>query len=85
MKIYFTTETDSFVGEFEKGMEPAHLKSFTLAEDASTFAPRYKLENNKLVDAYPDLTDEEVAVKLQEAQAAAAKKLEDDLAAQTTA
>lgn len=85
MKIYFTTETDSFVGEFEKGMEPDHLKSFTLAEDASTFAPRYKLANNKLVDAYPDLTDEEVAVKLQEAQAAAAKKLEDDLAAQKTA
>lgn len=85
MKIYFLTETNAVVGSFEKGFEPEHLKSFTLAEDASTFAPRYKLEGGKLVDAYPDLDDEEVAVKLQEAEAAAAKKLEDELAAQTAA
>ena len=59
MKIYFTTPTDCFIADFtNQSDEPEHLASFDLEEGQSTFAPRYSLVNDKLVDNYVGKKDE---------------------------
>lgn len=84
-KIYFMqagedAPIEKFVGLLPDGEEPlGTIASFDFEKDQSTLANRYSLKDGKLVDDYPDDDDEAVCVKEQEAEAAAAKKLEDEL------
>ena len=84
-KIYFMqagedAHIEKFVGLLPDGEEPlGTIASFDFEKDQSTLANRYSLKDGKLVDDYPDDDDEAVCVKEQEAEAAAAKKLEDEL------
>ena len=77
MKIYFFTETRADVMDFANPAdEPTNVvASFELAAGQSTFSPRYALEDGQLVDKFPGKTDEEVAVALQQAEAAKAAEL----------
>ena len=86
MKIYFMQHAEDAPIEkmvayiSDAGEEPENvIASFDLGEDDSKLANRYSLNKGKLVDDYPDDDDEAVCVKEQEAEAAAAKKLEDEL------
>ncbi len=46
MKIYFFEDNISYVADFAfKEDEPPCVASFVLADGASTFAPRYAVEN----------------------------------------
>jgi hypothetical protein len=76
MKIYFFAENRASVMDFAfPEDEPKDaIASFELSKGQSTFSPRYKLIDGKLVDSYPDKTDEEVAVILNEIET---KKAED--------
>ena len=76
MKLYFRTPTDCFLADFtDPSHEPPNIGSFTLAKDQSTFAPRYSLVNNAVVDNYPGKTDEEVAAEIKAANDAHAASL----------
>jgi hypothetical protein len=77
MKLYFFEDGVSYVADFANAEdEPKDaIASFTIADGKSTFAPRYVIENKKLVDKYPTKTDEEVAVILQQAEATKAAEL----------
>jgi hypothetical protein len=76
MKIYFFEDNISYVADFAfKEDEPPCVASFVLADGASTFAPRYAVENKKLVDKYAGKTDEQVITILQAAEKAKAEEL----------
>lgn len=78
-KIYFPENGDTFVGEYFDKEPDGIVASFEIKDGMSRLANRYSLKDGKLVDDYPDDDDEAVCVKEQEAEAAAAKKLEDEL------
>lgn len=76
MKFYFTTATSCFLADFtDPTHEPEYVAAFDLKKGQSTFTPRYALENGKLVDKYPDKTDEEVAAEIKAAEDAKAATL----------
>ena len=77
MKLYFFEDGVSYVADFANAEdEPKDaVASFVIADGKSTFASRYAVENKKLVDKYPTKTDEEVAVILQQAEAAKAAEI----------
>ncbi len=77
MKLYFFTEEKAVFGFFLK--EPPFLAAFTLEPGQSTFEQRYALVDEALVDLYPEKTDEEVAVFLQNAEVENAAKLASEL------
>ncbi len=78
-KIYFLDNGSSFIADFVDGPEPDATASFEIKSGMSRLANRYSVKSGKLVDDYPDDDDEAVCVKHQEAEIAAAKKIEDDL------
>tara|TARA_X000000950_G_scaffold223685_1_gene269542 strand:- start:8120 stop:8380 length:261 start_codon:yes stop_codon:yes gene_type:complete len=79
-KIYFFDNGDKMIADFFDNPEPENIEaSFEIKDGMSRLTNRYSLKDGKLVDDYPDDDDEAVCVKEQEAEAAAAKKLEDDL------
>lgn len=78
MKIYFFDDK-AIIADFLE--EPSHLASFELTEGMSKFAPRYALDDSKLVDKFPGKTDDEVISELQAAEVAKAEKLAQELAA----
>lgn len=78
-KIYFPEHGDNYVAEYFEGEPDGIVASFEIKKGMSRLANRYSLKDGKLVDDYPDDDDEAVCVKEQEAEAAAAKKLEDEL------
>ena len=79
-KIYFFTDDTKMIADFFDNGEPDNIEaSFEIKDGMSRLANRYSLNKGKLVDDYPDDDDEAVCVKEQEAVAAAAKKLEDEL------
>lgn len=76
MKIYFLDDQRSVVAEFaDESAAPEHVAAFPLADGQSTFALRYTLVDGALVDAYPDMTDEEVAAAINAAEIARAAEL----------
>ena len=79
-KIYFFDDGSKMIADFFDNPEPDNIEaSFAVEDGMSRLVNRYSLNKGKLVDDYPDDDDEAVCVKEQEAEAAAAKKLEDDL------
>lgn len=79
-KIYFFDNGDKMIADFFDNPEPENIEaSFEIKDGMSRLTNRYSLKDGKLVDDYPDDDDEAVCVKEQEAEAAAAKKLEDEL------
>jgi len=79
-KIYFFDDGSKMIADFFDNPEPENIEaSFAVEDGMSRLVNRYSLNKGKLVDDYPDDDDEAVCVKEQEAEAAAAKKLEDDL------
>ena len=83
MKIYFFENGNSMVADFAfENDVPEHVASFDLG-DRSTFSLRYSLVDKKLVDNYPNKTDEEVAQILNDLENAKAKELELRLASNT--
>ena len=79
-KIYFFDDGSKMIADFFDNPEPDNIEaSFAVEDGMSRLVNRYSLNKGKLVDDYPDDDDEAVCVKEQEAEAAAAKKLEDEL------
>ena len=79
-KIYFFDDGSKMIADVFDNPEPENIAaSFAVEDGMSRLVNRYSLVKGKLVDDYPDDDDEAVCVKEQEAEAAAAKKLEDDL------
>lgn len=79
-KIYFFDDGTKMIADFFDNPEPENIEaSFAVEDGMSRLVNRYSLNKGKLVDDYPDDDDEAVCVKEQEAEAAAAKKLEDEL------
>ncbi len=79
-KIYFFDNGTKMIADFFDNPEPENIEaSFAVEDGMSRLVNRYSLNKGKLVDDYPDDDDEAVCVKEQEAEAAAAKKLEDEL------
>ena len=80
-KIYFFDDGTKMIADWCGNPEPDNIEaSFAVEDGMSRLVNRYSLNKGKLVDDYPDDDDEAVCVKEQEAFAAAAKKLEAELA-----
>jgi hypothetical protein len=68
MKIYFFERESAYVADFVfvEDEPKNYTAAFELQPGQSHFAARYSVENQTLVDKYPDKTDDEVAVILQQ-------------------
>ena len=75
--IIFINEETSVCMEVSKETNvPENIGVFELEEGQSTFCPRYKLKNNIIFDKYPEKSDEEVAIYLQQLEVEKALEIE---------
>jgi hypothetical protein len=87
MKIYFPETGSPFIADYASTKdEPKCKASFVLKKTQSTFVSRYDLKDEKLVDLYPDLKDDQIAQQLfEEAEIEAERIAAEHAAAQVKA
>lgn len=84
-KVYFMPnpdDEDNPIPQVAEWADDSHIEcvaSFAVPKDGSRHAPRYEIKDGKLNDKYGSKSDEDVFAEEQAAEAALAKKIEDDI------
>ena len=84
-KVYFMPnpdDEDNPIPQVAEWADDSHIEcvaSFAVPKDGSRHAPRYEIKDGKLNDKYGSKSDEDVYAEEQAAEAALAKKIEDDI------